>query len=152
MAWREVDERILGEEHRGAAHDDDDLERCVERFEAGAADGAQPLHDERVSTERFEAHLSSEDGAPLLALRRLRGAEEADALVREHAEQRELLDFLVRRLALPGRPATLLARELRQIGLLLRDDMAGEERMLASAADGGPGFELGTVRGEDVAR
>ena len=137
MAWREVHERILGE-HGVLRTMIDDLERCVERFEAGAADGAQPLRDgARSLYQRFEAHLSFEDGALLPALRRLRGAAEADALVREHAEQRELLDFLLRRLALPGRPATLLARELRQFGLLLRDDMAGEERMLASAADGG---------------
>jgi hypothetical protein len=107
----------------------------LERFEDGDTGSVEPLRDHaRDLYLRFEAHLSFEDQALLPVLRRRRGAAEADALVREHVEQRELLDFLLNRLVLPGRPATLLARELRQFAALLREDMAEEERLLDRAA------------------
>jgi hypothetical protein len=67
----------------------------------------------------------------------LRGAAAAEALRREHAGQRELLDFLLRRLVLPDRPATLLARELVQFGLLLHEDIVEEERLMAAVATAG---------------
>jgi hypothetical protein len=134
MAWRDVHERILAEHVvlRGMLAS---LEALVDRFEDGDAVGVETLRDEaRALYLRFEAHLSFEDRALLPELSRARGTSAGEALVREHAEQRELLDYLLRRLALPGRPALLLVRELRQFGALLREDMAEEERHLAEAA------------------
>lgn len=142
MERREIHGRILSE-HRALRALVSDIDGLVEHFEGGDPSSVERLRDgARDLYLRFEAHLSFEDVALLPALHRTRGAAEAEALVREHAEQRELLDFLLRRLALPGRPETLLARELQQFGALLREDMQEEERRLASgaAADGSAGL------------
>jgi hypothetical protein len=136
-AWQEVHERILGE-HRVLRAMTAEVQRLVERFERGDPASAEPLRGAaRDLYLRFEAHLSLEDAVLVPALRRLRGAAAAEALRREHAGQRELLDFLLRRLVLPDRPATLLARELVQFGLLLHEDIVEEERLMAAVATAG---------------
>jgi Hemerythrin HHE cation binding domain len=131
MAWPEVHDQIL-KEHRALGAMLDAIGGLLERFEDGDPVSVEPLRDHaRALYLRFEAHLSFEDRELLPVLRSRRGPSEAEALVREHVEQRELLDFLVSRLVLPGRPAMLLARELRQFGELLREDMAEEEQLLS---------------------
>jgi hypothetical protein len=50
--------------------------------------------------------------------------------VRDHREQRELLDFLNTRLHGDPQPAALLARDVTHLIALLRDDMREEEAEL----------------------
>jgi len=81
---------------------------------------------------RLREHIDLEDRILAPALRAGGCDERADDLEREHAEQRELLAFLVGRLGEQQRPAILTVRELRGFVDYLSEDMANEEAVLLS--------------------
>jgi len=74
-------------------------------------------------------HLDLEDVILIGALRAVGSAGEkrADALALEHLEQRELLEYLLKRLDDEAQPVELLVADLLSFASLLRDDMEAEE-------------------------
>jgi hypothetical protein len=130
MSFREVRLQIL-EEHRALRETLVVVEGLCARLEGGDLEAAAVLRDcGRTLYHRFAAHLVLEDHVLLPAIRDIAGEESAEQLVAEHREQRELLGYLLGRLAHPGRPALLLAQELRQFAALLEEDMRHEEETL----------------------
>jgi hemerythrin-like domain-containing protein len=85
---------------------------------------------------RFSAHLAFEDEylLPLVHGAGGWGRERARRLVREHAEQRMLVEYLAPRLADASCPRALLEADLASFAELLRDDMVDEESNLLLAA------------------
>jgi hemerythrin-like domain-containing protein len=77
---------------------------------------------------RLSEHIELEDRMLVPTLRAgIDGPQRAADLQRTHAEQRELLTFLVDRLEEQNRPAVLTVRELRNFADYLREDMNHEE-------------------------
>lgn len=145
MSFREVRLQIL-EEHRALRETLAVVEGLCGRLEGGDLEAASLLRDfSRTLYHRFAAHLVLEDHVLLPAIRDIAGDESAEQLQVEHREQRELLGYLLGRLAHPGRPALLLARELQQFAALLQEDMRHEEETLLRpegpdvSGRGGPG-------------
>jgi hypothetical protein len=130
MKPSEIRQRIL-RDHRGLRND-------LERLEALAADvrAGRPCGALRVDAEALLAwlkgHMRWEESYLLPALREADawGAERAERLLRDHREQRELLEFLNGRLQDEGQPAVLVVRDVTQLIELLRDDMRAEEAEL----------------------
>lgn len=113
----------------------DALERTLDRFEAGGREVGRELRAQGVELfEVFAAHIHLEDAALVPALSGLgeSGKIRAERLVHEHQEQRELIEFLLARLADDHRPSLVVARELRAFVEYVRQDMAHEEEMLRS--------------------
>lgn len=100
--------------------------RGVEKAVPGLRERALLLH------ARLRSHLDLEDAilAPALRAADAWGPERADRLAREHLEQRLLLDYILGGLQDAGRPSALLARELRALVEVLREDMEDEEERL----------------------
>jgi hypothetical protein len=126
-----VRSRILSD-HQG-------LRRDLQRLETLLADirsermPIPALHvDARALLARLHAHMHWEEVHLLPALRDADawGAERADQLVRDHCDQRELLEFLERRLDDSTHPAALLVSDVTHLIALLRDDMRHEESEL----------------------
>ena len=123
--------RILND-HQG-------LRRDLERLEALAADvrdGRTPCVVLRVDAESVLAwllnHMRWEESYLVPALREADawGAERAERLLRDHGEQRELLDFLAARLRADPAPVALVVRDVTHLIALLREDMRQEEEEL----------------------
>ena len=132
----EVRERVL-EDHdvlRGLL---DGIEALSEHFEAGDADVAEKLRAQGIEFyERFAEHLRLEDRilAPAVAAREKPGEHKLEALVHEHQEQRELLEYLLGRLQKQPLPTVLMAQELRSFAEYVRRDMMHEEKTLLDEA------------------
>jgi hypothetical protein len=108
----------------------DHVAGLADELAAGDRQLAGPL---RVAAEelldRLERHMRWEDShlAPALRDADAWGEERARRLDRDHREQRELLAHTLDRIRDHGRPAVVLARGLRDLVQLLRDDMHEEE-------------------------
>ena len=121
-----------------AEHDEirpmlDEVEALADRFESGGSELGRTLRERGFYLyQRLGAHLELEERLLATLLRRAgaRGAELADRLVREHAEQHELLGYLLERLGESTMPTLVIARELRSFVDYIRGDMAYEERTL----------------------
>ena len=132
MQPSEVRRRILEDHER--------LRREVEQVEGLAReilkDLREPISALRAEAEglvkRLFAHMKWEETHLLPALREADawGAERAERLVRDHREQRNLLDFVLGRLHDPARPAEAVARDIVHLADLLREDMQAEEKDL----------------------
>ena len=107
----------------------------------------------RVATLRAEGrvlhaklcdHVDFEDAHLPAALRGLgeRGEARLAHLVRDHREQRELLDYALERLRDEMRPPAILARDLLALVAVLRDDMADEERTVLEESAFGAGGDF----------
>lgn len=120
------------DELRKLAREVEDLaSRCAQNPEAGPDLGKQ-LHDSALGLySKFSSHLDREQELLEPALRSggAEGQRRASRLVREHDEQRELLDYLVGRLR-QHPPTVLIARELQHFIEFLRGEMRGEEESL----------------------
>lgn len=132
MGGSEIRHRIL-EEHaelRAIAAAMEELAARVAEGE-GSSLGALRLRGLELH-ERLCRHLELEDELLLPALRSAGrgGAERAERLCREHAEQRALLAYILERLSDLTRPSLVLGRELRNFAELLRDDMDYEDSAL----------------------
>ena len=86
-------------------------------------DRARELHDE------FRAHLAFEERymLPLVREADAWGAERVDRVLKEHAEQRELLEFLWQRFDDPQTHVQVLVSHIRDFAEILREDMDHEE-------------------------
>lgn len=82
--------------------------------------------------EKFGAHLDREEELlePVLRAAGPHGDKLAQHLVREHHEQRELLQYLLTRLQEHPSPTILLARQLHDFASYLRVEMEDEEKTL----------------------
>jgi len=130
MSFREIRQEVV-EDHRVLAQGLDVIEDLCARIEAGEDKAAAALRERgRGLYERFAAHLVLEDRVLVPYLQATAGSESARQLTAEHREQRELLGYLLGRLAQSGRPAVLVARELREFAALLRAEMQSEEEAL----------------------
>ena len=83
----------------------------------------------------LRTHLDLEDRHLVPVVLECLGEQAAAELSREHAEQRALLECVLRRLRDERRPPLLLARELQTLSELLLEDMAREEEELLANAD-----------------
>lgn len=134
MDTEETRSRIF-EEHSRLRGMLDALELTIERFETGGREVGQELREQGVELfEVFAAHIQLEDAALVPALSSLgeSGKTRAERLAHEHVEQRELIEFLLERLADDRRPSLVVARELRSFVQYVRQDMAHEDEMLMS--------------------
>lgn len=120
--------RILAE-HAALRSALDELETLSEAFRHGQTGLAAKLRETgKAFVEVFAAHILTEDTLLVAALRTLESGDDlADRLVHEHREQRELIGYLLGRLADDGRPTTLVANEMRSFAHLVRIDMEHEE-------------------------
>jgi ribosomal protein S28E/S33 len=121
-------ERIL-REHAELRTRLDEIDALLEECERDA-EAVVRLRELGLSLyRRLSEHIDLEDRMLVPALRALRtdGPQRAADLQRTHAEQRELLTFLVGRLEDPSRPAVLTVRELRNFADYVREDMNHEE-------------------------
>jgi hypothetical protein len=103
------------------------------RFESGERAAGPALRELGLELYgRFSAHLAFEDDRllPLVRGAGSWGRERARGLVREHAEQRMLLEYLIARMADATRPCALLEADLASFAELLRGEMADEESTL----------------------
>ena len=133
MKPSEVRSRILSE-HVELRAMLDEIDGLVGRFES-EPELAAPLREKGLALyARLAAHLDLEDEilAPALRQGDASGPRRAERLSHEHHEQRELLKYLVGRLAENARPTLLMVRELRNFAQLLREDMKHEESTLLS--------------------
>jgi hemerythrin-like domain-containing protein len=132
MSGEKIREAILAE-HGQLRRMLDELAPLADRFETGETGVGVALRDAaRALYETFAAHLAREEHSLEPALRGLgtEGQRMADRLAREHAEQRELLTYLVGRLRNAANPTLLVAREVRNFIEYLRLDMTHEETTL----------------------
>lgn len=130
MSFREVRREIL-EEHRRLRMAVADVESLRSQLEAGDESVARALLESgRALYQRFAAHLALEDRDLVPAVGEIAGQAIADKITKEHREQRELLEYLVGRIAHFERPTVLLARDLQQFATLLQVDMREEEALL----------------------
>ncbi len=140
MPRSEVRDRIVAD-HATLRERLDEIESLADRFDKEGADAGDELRELGTALcEIFASHISFEDAqlAPILRERAPGGDVLADRLAREHCEQRELLHYLVARLAEESRPTTVVARELRGFCRNVREDMAHEEStLLAEVAERG---------------
>jgi hemerythrin-like domain-containing protein len=130
MKPSEVRERVLAE-HEALRRQLARLEERARLVAGGASDAAPTLRAEGTAfLALLGEHMRWEEQHLVPALRALgaRGREQATALVREHAEQRELLDDALARLRDGARPSLLVARNLLDLAALLREDMEREEQ------------------------
>jgi len=135
MSVREARDEILREhaDLRGLIAEIEDL---LERFARGEPEAATMLHASAGALyTRFIAHLVLEDRILVPSLQDAFGPESAEPVVRDHAEQRAFLGYLMGRLGSNASPAALIANDLRQFLTLLGSDMAEEERMLEETLD-----------------
>lgn len=127
-----VRQRVL-EEHAEIRPLLDGVEKLAQRFEHGEEQVGRDLRKRGFGLyERLAAHMDVEEE---LLLSRLRGAGDrgrqlAERLAREHAEQRELLEYLLGRLGESTLPTLLIARELVSFVEYVRLDMSHEEHTL----------------------
>jgi hemerythrin-like domain-containing protein len=129
MRPSQIRERILGE-HDTLREMVSGLAELANRFDPERDDAAAELRKAGFEClETFAAHLDTEDGLliPVLATIPEEGPVLAERLRREHHEQRELLEFLVRRLEDNQRPTSLVVNELHNFAEYLRLDMSHEE-------------------------
>lgn len=141
-------ERIL-REHAELRTRLDEIDALLGGSERNAEAAVTRLRERGLALyRRLREHIDLEDRilAPALRAGGCDGAERADDLEREHAEQRELLAFLIGRLGEQQRPAILTVRELRGFVDYLWEDMAREEAVLLSgvplaATDGDSAWE-----------
>jgi hemerythrin-like domain-containing protein len=132
----EMRRRIL-DEHGSLRALLDQIEPLADGFEKSGPMGAASLRDAALGLyESFATHLRNEEATlePALRARGAEGARLAERLVHEHREQRELLTYLLGRLADNRHPTLLVAREVRNFVEYLRLDMAHEEATLLSVA------------------
>lgn len=89
----------------------------------------------------FEEHLEMEDHALVPALENAgdEGRELACRVVADHAGQRLLLDYIVRRLEDATRPARVVGQDLMDFTKVVLGDMEDEERTVLSGLLGPPG-------------
>jgi hemerythrin-like domain-containing protein len=130
MEPSEVRRRVLGDHER--------LRQDVEQIEGLAKEILEglrmPISALRAAAKdlvvRLRAHMHWEESYLLPALREADawGAERAQHLVRDHREQRDLLDFIVARLDDSTRPAEIVAQDVVHLVDLLREDMRVEEQ------------------------
>jgi hypothetical protein len=132
MEPSEVRRRVLGDHDRLRK----DL-TLLEGFAREILEGLRmPISALRAEAEGFVkmlfAHMRWEESYLLPALRDADawGAERAELLVRDHREQRDLLDFAFARLRDGTRPAHLVAQDIIHLIDLLREDMRIEEQDL----------------------
>jgi iron-sulfur cluster repair protein YtfE (RIC family) len=116
--------------------DHESLRSDLERLETLAADvreGRSPCVALRVEAESLLAglrnHMRWEESYLVPALREADawGVERAQRLLRDHGEQRALLDFVGSRLGSDAAPAALVVRDMTHLIALLREDMRQEE-------------------------
>jgi len=132
MQASEVRRRILTD-HQRLRRDLERLERLANQIRQGLP---IPLAMLREDIERLfvwlRAHMEWEESYLLPALREADawGAERGERLIRDHREQRELLDFLVARLRDATRPAEIVVGDVCHLVELLREDIREEEQEL----------------------
>lgn len=126
-------ERIL-REHAELRDHLDEIDALLGECERDAAAVVRLRELGLALYRRLSEHIDLEDRmlVPALRARGADGPQRAVDLQRAHAEQRELLTFLVERLEMQSRPAVLTVRELRSFADYLREDMAQEEFALLS--------------------
>lgn len=139
MHASEVRSRIQGQhaELRALLEEIEGLARRFEESAGGAPGVGSRLHERGLALyETFGAHLDDEQALLEPALQRI--GPEGERLTRrlhnEHREQRELLRYLISRLASHPEPTLLIARELQNFAGFLRFEMAHEEEALLSRA------------------
>jgi hypothetical protein len=130
MTPSEVRSRILSD-HERLRGDLEALEAAVSQA-LDRTSTASLRMDTEAFLARLRAHMQWEESYLLPALREADawGAERADALIRDHREQRDLLTFVDTRLRDEAEPAALLARNISNLIALLREDMRHEEAEL----------------------
>jgi len=127
-----VRNRIL-EQHAELRGMLDEISDLADRFQAEGETVGEALRERGLELyARFEEHLGFEDRclAPALRVAHAKGVEAANRLANEHAEQRQLLRYLLDRLKNQRQPTLLVVRELQSFAEYLRQDMAHEEEKL----------------------
>ena len=131
MYCKDVEERVRGDHQVLRAM----LERIEQLAEGTLAGGRLPEGSLRAEghllLERLSTHMSWEDEflIPVLAATEGWGDVYVARLQREHAEQRELLEYELTFLHHPARPNEVVARNLLDLASLLRADMTEEEHV-----------------------
>ncbi len=135
MKPSEVRQRIL-EEHE-KLRDSIYIVRNLAREAARGDSSRVPTLEKRAVGlgSELATHLDLEDRHLVPVVLECLGEEAAANLSREHAEQRALLEYILRRLRDERRPPLLLARELQTLSELLLEDMAREEEELLANAN-----------------
>jgi len=114
------------------------VESLAKQFEESAPEGhdlAKPLREAGLALyQKFAEHLDHEQALlePVLRAAGPEGRRMALSLEHEHREQRELLDFLLRRLQEQPTPTLLIARQLQNFTNFLRLEMDHEEKTMLS--------------------
>lgn len=132
MTPGEARSRVLAE-HATLTEMLDALDERIRLFDAGESSAGAALRAQGLALfEVFAAHISLEDATLVPALRGLgdRGKRLAERLMHEHREQRELLQYLLRRLTRDERPSQVIARELAGFADYVRQDMVHEEETI----------------------
>lgn len=117
-----------------------EVEALAGRFERAAEDDRETglaLRETALALyEKFGAHLDREQELlePELQRAGAHGERLARRLAHEHREQRELLEYLLRRLRQHPYPTLLVARQLVDFAGFLRVEMDHEEQTLLSPA------------------
>jgi len=135
MRPSEVRQRILEEHER--LRDSIHIVRNLAREAAQGDRSRVPILRRRVvglDTE-LRTHLDLEDRHLVPVVLECLGEEAAAVLSREHAEQRALLECVLRRLRDERRDPLPLARELQAFSELLLEDMTREEDELIANTD-----------------
>jgi DNA-binding NarL/FixJ family response regulator len=112
------------------------LERLAARVLTGSDDQIAALRAEAAGfLDALLTHMEWEDVDLAQAVRDAGAGGEnlAAKLARDHSEQRELLEHVLRGLSDASRPVPIVARNLLDLCSLLRDDMVEEEEMLIKA-------------------
>jgi hemerythrin-like domain-containing protein len=135
MKPTEVRQRILDEHER--LRDSIYIVRNLAREAARGDSSRVPMLQKRAVglDAELRTHLDLEDRHLVPVVLECLGEQAAAELSREHAEQRALLECVLRRLRDDRRPPLLLARELQTLSELLLEDMAREEEELLANAN-----------------
>jgi iron-sulfur cluster repair protein YtfE (RIC family) len=131
MRASEVRQRV-SEQHTQLRHDLARLERLAHSAREKPSELEALRMDAEALLERLHEHMRWEEAHLLPMLRRAGawGREQAERLIDEHSEQRELLDIVVELLWDAKRSAALVGRDIVRLVALLLEDMAAEEALL----------------------
>lgn len=147
MEPSDVRERVL-RDHAALRTTLDQLEPLAREVLDGAPGLRERLRDlgEKL-LDALEDHMAWEDEhlAPVLRQADTWGQEREELLRRDHAEQRQVLRYVLEKIRDAERPIALIARNLLDFSAMLRSEMTHEEETLldpSGVPDDSPGVEL----------
>jgi iron-sulfur cluster repair protein YtfE (RIC family) len=147
MEASDVRERVL-RDHAALRTTLDQLEPLAREVLDGASGLRERLRDlGETLLDALERHMAWEDAhlAPMLRQADSWGKEREELLRRDHAEQRQVLRYVLEKIRDAERPIALIARNLLDLSAMLRSEIVHEEETLLDPSgmpDEPPGVEL----------